>query len=100
MNHLEKSRWLSDWYVVRGSLFGDPEGTAEEWRTVIAGMKEKKPYVQGGRRVAARINTNGDVEFYSPRNSTGPYDFAEVDAADVPAWIERAEMLLAEAVLA
>ena len=89
---LRKSDWLDDWYVVDGAPFAQPEGTAAEWKEVIALMREGKNG-RPGRRVGVRMRPDGSAELRSPRNSVDEDDFALV--SDVASWISSAELTLA-----
>lgn len=93
MHHLEKSDFLSDWFVVEGAPFGQPEGTARDWRAAIAAIKERKSGTVA-KRLGVAVRPTGDVEFYSAKNATDGGDHMLLAAADVPAWISHAENLI------
>jgi hypothetical protein len=70
---LDKSDWLSDWYVLNGGYCTIPEGTPEEWMQIAKGMRERKPV--HFKRCAAWYDKNLDCyRFCSPRNSYGESD--------------------------
>lgn len=86
------SAWLENWFVVaphEGT--GQPEGSGEEWREILTAMKERRRF--SFRRIGVEFDASGNAWFWSPRNSMN-HQAAEVPAAEVDAWIARAEKIV------
>lgn len=70
---------------------GQPEGSASEWRDIIAAMKESRS--KSFCRVAVRFS-DGVASFTSPRNSmASEYDMGPDEQ---PSFIKQAEQVLDE----
>jgi hypothetical protein len=89
---LIKSTWLDNWYMIEPHHgTGQPEGTAQEWRDILAAMKKReREYFY---RVSVRFDRSGNALFRSPRNSM-ENDEAVIEAGEVDAWIAYAEKVV------
>ena len=86
------SAWLEDWFVIEPCTgTGQPEGNGEEWREIIAAMKERRS--MSFKRIGVMFDSQGDAWFWSPRNSMHR-DAASVPAARVDEWTERATKIV------
>jgi hypothetical protein len=89
---LTKSEWLDDWYAVKPPTGGGvPEGTADEWREILAAMKERQR--QEFKRVAVKFDKDGTAWMWSPRNSVAQTS-VHIAPKDVDEWIASAESVL------
>lgn len=89
MNYLREG-FLDNWFVVDGCS-GQPEGDINEWREIIAAIKEKKDLRH--TRVGVKFQ-NGIYSLFSPRNQSGKNDTVMFDEREMQDWLVNAEALL------
>jgi len=93
-----KSDWMDDWYVLDGAPGGQPEGTAEHWRNVIAAMRAGKIWYE--TRVGAWLDRSVEslprYKVYSPRNAYGNDDCVWIGAGEVEDFCREVEAELAK----
>ncbi len=86
---LETGSLGDDWLVITNYTgSGQPEGSIEEWREVLAAMSERKR--AHFKRIAVEYDMSGKAWFWSPRNSSN-HCAASVDAADIDEWVTAAK---------
>lgn len=84
---LRRAEILGDWYVLDTTgtnCRAQPEGTHAEWTHVLSNIQHDKE--SNFRRVGTRL-AGEDVEFYSPRNAYGLYDFVPVRRDEIPTMV-------------
>lgn len=90
---LLSSQNIPNWFVIEPFVgTGQPEGTREEWREIITAMKTRQKYC-GFKRIAMSFDNNGNVWFWSPRNSSEDKE-AMISANELNDWILYAEDII------
>lgn len=88
---LEKCDCLDDWYAIKPSAGGVPEGTRKEWIEILVAMKERQRLEF--KRAAVKFDKDGTAWLWSPRNSRKQTS-VHIAPKQVDEWIASAESVL------
>ena len=86
---------LDHWLVVDG-CWAQPEGTPEEWRTVVEAIKAGRSE-HSARRVAVEMDGTGYARIYSPRNEVEDNGGVLLAPDELPGWVAAAEATIKQA---